>query len=274
MKKYIILTLLLLPVFAYASIDQNLKYGSKGTEVTELQEFLMDKGFLSQVTGNFFSLTKKAVIAYQASQSLPATGFVGAMTRDKINAELASVSDEEEINTPVVSTPSNDTIVLKNQLIALTTQMSEMVAQQKTQTAQNIQATKAIEQVVTNTTPVPAYSNPPAPVFAPVATTIDVINNKYEGTYSEYPYGWYNFLVSVKDQNGNYMKNVMVNFENPVDNLYKSAPGDFTRSTTGSYSTENIPVAGGFEYIPSTYGTKIINISSGNITKSLTLEVK
>src|SRR3989338_8979601 len=78
------------PSISLATIDTNLKYGSRGAAVSELQEFLIDKGFLlGQTSGNFFSLTRKAVVAYQASVGLPATGFVGAMTRAKINAQLA-----------------------------------------------------------------------------------------------------------------------------------------------------------------------------------------
>ncbi|MGB2580620.1 MAG: peptidoglycan-binding domain-containing protein, partial [Minisyncoccia bacterium] len=67
----------IIPSVSFASIDTNLKYGSRGLAVSELQDFLITKGFLSgQTSGNFFSLTRKAVIAYQASVGLPTTGFV------------------------------------------------------------------------------------------------------------------------------------------------------------------------------------------------------
>ena len=83
----------ILPSVSSASIDTNLKYGSRGGYVTELQEFLIDKGFLTgQSSGNFFSLTRKAVIAWQASIGLPATGFVGPMSRTKINDELSQAN--------------------------------------------------------------------------------------------------------------------------------------------------------------------------------------
>lgn len=94
MKKLYIALLVasfILPSVSLASIDINLKYGSRGAEVVELQEFLIEKGFLSgQASGNFFSLTRKAVVAYQSSIGLPATGFVGPMTRAKINDDLLS----------------------------------------------------------------------------------------------------------------------------------------------------------------------------------------
>lgn len=83
----------IIPSVSFASIDTNLKYGSRGLGVTELQDFLIDKGFLlGQSSGNFFSLTRKAVVAYQTSVGLPATGFVGAMTRAKINDDLSSAN--------------------------------------------------------------------------------------------------------------------------------------------------------------------------------------
>lgn len=89
---------LVIPSISLASIDTNLKYGSRGLGVTELQDFLIDKGFLTgQSSGNFFSLTRRAVVAYQSSVGLPATGFVGPMTRTKINDDLSTA------NAPAVS---------------------------------------------------------------------------------------------------------------------------------------------------------------------------
>jgi peptidoglycan hydrolase-like protein with peptidoglycan-binding domain len=96
--KYLVVVIsLLIPVISFASIDTNLRYGSKGQEVQELQEFLTDKGFYSnQISGNFFTLTRKSVMSYQSSVGLPVTGFVGPMTREKINAELIFDTSKEE----------------------------------------------------------------------------------------------------------------------------------------------------------------------------------
>lgn len=80
----------IIPNVASASIDINLRYGSRGLAVTKLQEFLIERGFLAtQASGGFYSLTRKSVIAYQASVGLPATGFVGPLTRAKINEDLS-----------------------------------------------------------------------------------------------------------------------------------------------------------------------------------------
>ncbi len=102
-----------IPSISFASIDANLRYGSHGIEVTELQEFLINRGFLTgQTSGNFFSLTRKAVIAYQVSVGLPATGFVGPMTRVKINAGLSVVNTTSTIiKNPVINATTTSIIV-------------------------------------------------------------------------------------------------------------------------------------------------------------------
>lgn len=164
MKKYVVLVALLLtPVVSFASIDVNLKYGSTGPEVIELQEYLIDKGFLKIIaTGNFYSLTRTAVVAYQTSVGLPATGFVGPMTRERINADLALGTSEEEAQAPVVTTPSNDTSALKAQLDALLLQVQALVTEQQ-------KTTQATNKLVENTTPVFGTTPQPTPTPQPTA---------------------------------------------------------------------------------------------------------
>lgn len=97
------------PMMASAEITQNLKYGQSNPQVSELQEYLIDRNMLSSgATGFFGALTLRAVKAYQASVGLPTTGFVGPMTREKINADLASLTSESthaEISETGTSTP-------------------------------------------------------------------------------------------------------------------------------------------------------------------------
>ena len=62
MKKIILVSLcslLFVPLVANAALNTNLYYGmQQNSNVTQLQGFLIDKGFLTgTATGNFFSLT-------------------------------------------------------------------------------------------------------------------------------------------------------------------------------------------------------------------------
>lgn len=106
---------------ANASIDTNLYYGVKNkAEVQELQEFLIDGGFFTgNATGNFYSLTLKAVKAYQTSAGLPKTGYVGVLTRKAINDQLAAdlqASDDQAIaDTGSVPAPQPEPIQNLNQ---------------------------------------------------------------------------------------------------------------------------------------------------------------
>lgn len=107
--RLVLLGVLVFPTLASASVDMNLKYGMKNTEVSELQDYLSDKGFLKvSPTGFFGLLTLKAVQEYQLSVNVPSTGYVGILTRGKINDELTlalASSTEAEIAETGTSTP-------------------------------------------------------------------------------------------------------------------------------------------------------------------------
>lgn len=150
MKKIIALALVLLvlPSIAFASLDTNLYYGVKNqAQVRELQEFLIDKGLLnSEATGNFYSLTLKAVKKYQELQGLPQTGYVGTMTRGAINQELATLLVETEAElaqepaqptqpvvpqsygTPIPQQPVAQVVESKKDIIVETTPAGECVS--------------------------------------------------------------------------------------------------------------------------------------------------
>ena len=74
------------PVFVF---NQNLSLGMRGNDVVQLQLLLQKSGYLSTdttATGYFGMLTKNAVIAFQQANNIsPAQGFVGLITRTKIN---------------------------------------------------------------------------------------------------------------------------------------------------------------------------------------------
>jgi len=75
-------------------LDRNLYFGmSNNSDVQCLQTFLKNQGASiypeGLVTGNFGSLTQQAVIRFQAKYVIPQTGYVGVLTRTKINQILS-----------------------------------------------------------------------------------------------------------------------------------------------------------------------------------------
>jgi hypothetical protein len=67
------------------TMTTNLSVGSQGAEVAALQTFLEGKGLLvipaGVVKGYFGQLTKAALMKYQTSVDVPATGYFGPITR-------------------------------------------------------------------------------------------------------------------------------------------------------------------------------------------------
>jgi peptidoglycan hydrolase-like protein with peptidoglycan-binding domain len=93
MKKYLSsgilvlgLAIFLLANVAHAAFEQNLRVGARGTSVVELQNELIDEGFLTpgRNTGFFGPATLQAVKDYQKDNSLPPTGYVGPLTRQTL----------------------------------------------------------------------------------------------------------------------------------------------------------------------------------------------
>lgn len=72
------------------TFTHDLTLGAHGGDVSALQQFLIDGGFLkiSAPTGYFGPLTKTTLSAWQASVGIsPSSGFFGPLTRAKINAD-------------------------------------------------------------------------------------------------------------------------------------------------------------------------------------------
>ncbi|MES2314684.1 MAG: peptidoglycan-binding domain-containing protein [Patescibacteria group bacterium] len=78
--------------------SNNLTVGSTGADVTALQQFLSTNGFLSNkfVTGYFGPQTVDAVKLYQTSVGLPSYGFVGPITREKLNAACVPIDTDKD----------------------------------------------------------------------------------------------------------------------------------------------------------------------------------
>ena len=82
---------------SHSMLSMSLGMGAKGAQVSMLQEFLEAKGYLhlpqGAAKGYFGKMTKMALMQYQSSTGISSTGFVGPMTRAKINAGLMMKDD-------------------------------------------------------------------------------------------------------------------------------------------------------------------------------------
>ena len=91
----------------------NLTIGSTGADVVALQTWLMGNGFdipaLSQgraQRGYYGATTAAAVAKYQASIGIPATGFLGALTRAALNGSCTTTNNGLSINLTSSPAPS------------------------------------------------------------------------------------------------------------------------------------------------------------------------
>ena len=91
---------------------QNMKLGSSGAQVLELQKALNNQGFTISTTGvgsvgnettYFGAKTKAAVIKYQAANNIINTGNVYALTRAALNAKCTPSSGNTGTTTPSTS---------------------------------------------------------------------------------------------------------------------------------------------------------------------------
>jgi len=110
---------------ANAAFTTYLTVGSTGTDVTNLQTWLLANGFKipaissgAAAKGYFGQQTKAAVVAYQASVGLPNTGFVGPLTIAKLNGSAGSIGSTP-MNcppgytcTPLPGTNPNPTVIV------------------------------------------------------------------------------------------------------------------------------------------------------------------
>jgi peptidoglycan hydrolase-like protein with peptidoglycan-binding domain len=95
-----------LPVSVLGSFDRDLSYGARGTDVSDLQKFLTDRGiYRGPVTGNFYNLTKAAVIEFQEKEGItPPAGYFGPLTRKKANSLLGQSSPNAQGTTSQTQT--------------------------------------------------------------------------------------------------------------------------------------------------------------------------
>lgn len=109
-KTFTIALLMLTPVFAFASIDKDLRSGMKNDYVKEMQQILFNKGYLdkSSITGTFGNLTLKAVKKYQSDNKIASTGLVGPLTRQKMNQSTTIFIQKPVDRKLIASSTSNN----------------------------------------------------------------------------------------------------------------------------------------------------------------------
>ncbi|MEK7547084.1 MAG: peptidoglycan-binding domain-containing protein [Patescibacteria group bacterium] len=180
--------------FGAEQFSRDLSFGfQQDSDVTKLQEFLSDEGLYSgPITGNFFSLTLKAVKTFQAREGImPVAGYFGPKTRVRANALLGAqvqASNQQAVaetgtNMPSTSASSTAQLQLETLLKQLALLQSQLATQQQTnQAIQNLQTQQqqqqqTLQQIQQNTTPpitvvvqpTPAFPTP-APITAPTST--------------------------------------------------------------------------------------------------------
>jgi len=115
MKRTLLLSLtaLVMPMMVFAAFNKDLSFGSRGSEVTMLQQFLTsEKLYSGPITGYFGLITKKSVQDFQMREKItPRSGFVGPLTRARINQLVASSTPATpSIATPPATTTASTTV--------------------------------------------------------------------------------------------------------------------------------------------------------------------
>ncbi|GEM_PF-2729861 len=155
--------------FGAEQFSRDLSFGfQQDSDVTKLQEFLSDEGLYSgPITGNFFSLTLKAIKAFQSREGItPAAGYFGPKTRVRANALLGAqvqASNQQAItetgqNVAQSSAPqitNNSINNVQSQLEALLKQVAllqqQLQTQQQNQTSTNAPAPASNQNTTSNT---------------------------------------------------------------------------------------------------------------------------
>ncbi len=101
---------------AQASFEHDLSIGNSGPDVAYLQTFLNQRGLLGLApTGYFGLMTADAVMKYQKANGLPVSGFVGPLTRAKLQSDEVAAKNVAELVVSPDSTVGTTTQILANE---------------------------------------------------------------------------------------------------------------------------------------------------------------
>jgi hypothetical protein len=305
MKKYILTIVFVFLVLSNSAkaadnFNQDLSFGSSGSEVLKLQEFLITQGVYSgPITGNFYSLTLKAVKDFQTRENIsPAAGYFGPLTRTKANsllsADLNASRDQAvaETGTSTVITESpkttNDVVSsLAAQLNALMEQINilkqQQVAQQQTnQTIQQIQ--QNTQQIIENTSVTPTPITQPIEITQPTPMTYTLkiispmankgLGRQYVASPTVKDESNYIYLgLIVKDSQGQARNNVEVKITATDESQNQTITSTGNVGKDYENGVKKIVPYYPFEYNFKTPGKHTITFAAEGLTESVELDV-
>ena len=157
--------------FGAEQFSRDLSFGfQQDSDVTKLQEFLSDEGLYSgPITGNFFSLTLKAVKTFQSREGItPAAGYFGPKTRVRANTLLGAqiqTSNQQAIaetrqnivQSATPQTTNNSISNIQSQLNHLLKQINLLQQQLQAQQQAQTQISEITTVVPTNQAPTNAF---------------------------------------------------------------------------------------------------------------------
>ena len=180
-----------------------LRVGSKGAEVSALQNRLIELGYLSGIAdGTFGSATRAALISFQRANKLSADGVAGSQTQSVLNGADPVRNQVVTAATATLKEGAAGSAVtdLQNRLIALgylsgradgkfgpKTVMALIDFQKRNNlTIDGVAGAKTLT-ALNNANAKPATDAPPAPVPGPIALpgTLNAANVRYANWYSE-----------------------------------------------------------------------------------------
>lgn len=202
MKKFIsygVLLLLLVPALSYASFDISLKYGSSGTAVSSLQDFLKDQGdYKGIIDGQFGLGTLKAVESFQKANNLKVDGIFGKVSQAMANTIFAIPKVTSPSVSVVIPSPEVLQTPVSTQPIVPVESPSQIYQQQQNAQMEANIAQQEIQQETTTT-----QSNPVTPVKIPTSGPSQTRMVLTMPTTNEYWNQSFSLPLAVYDANGN-----------------------------------------------------------------------
>lgn len=169
---------LVIPFAVSAAVfEHDLFYGVvDNSEVKNLQEFLHMRDFYDgPVNGNFFSLTKEAVMRFQTNEGIaPAQGYFGPKTRARANtlASTVPVSREGQI------------AILQAQIKELQETITRLLAQKESPVA-SVPVESPSPSPSPSSSPTPSVLSSPSPTPTPSTTPLSIAELRVTGTSTQ-----------------------------------------------------------------------------------------